>query len=97
MTPIISKKLKNRKRKITRRTRRRNWEDRPRPMISGSNIHYEFDGRSKGIAGGGIGIIHTLAERTGLMDELDERLEILKRHLPYHESDHVLDIAYNLL
>ena len=66
-------------------------------MLSGSNIHYEFDGRHKGIACGGIGIIHTLAEQAGLIDEIDERLELLKRHLPYHESDHVLNIAYNLL
>src|SRR5262249_49343428 len=28
---------------------------------------------------------------------LDEGLHLLKRHLPYHESDHVLNIAYNLL
>ena len=35
--------------------------------------------------------------KSGLIDEIDERLELLKRHLPYHESDHVLNIAYNLL
>lgn len=97
MTKSISKKLKNRKKKITKRTRRRNWEDQDRPMLSGSNIHYEFAGRHKGIACGGIGIIHILAEQTGLIDEIDDRLELLKRHLPYHESDHVLNIAYNLL
>jgi hypothetical protein len=56
-----------------------------------------YDGRHKGTACGGIGIIHTLAEQTGLIDEINERLELLKRHLPYHESDHVLNIAYNLL
>ena len=66
-------------------------------MLSGANIHYEFDGRNKGIASGGIGIIHTLAQRTGLIDEIDERLELLKRHLPYHESDHITNIVYNIL
>lgn len=97
VTKSISKKLKNRKQKIKNRTRRRNWDDQNRPMFSGSNIHYEFDGRHKGISYGGIGIIHTLAEQTGLIDEIDKRLDLLKRHLPYHESDHVLNIAYNLL
>jgi hypothetical protein len=28
---------------------------------------------------------------------LNERLDLLKVHLPYHESDHVLNIAYNTL
>src|SRR6201997_5596871 len=29
--------------------------------------------------------------------EIDGRLQLLKRHLPYHESDHVLNLAYNAL
>jgi hypothetical protein len=28
---------------------------------------------------------------------IDQQVHVLKRHLPYHESDHVLNIAYNLL
>jgi hypothetical protein len=32
-----------------------------------------------------------------LIDALDRRLHLLKVHLPYHESDHVLNIAYNAL
>jgi len=35
--------------------------------------------------------------RTGLIDPLDDNLHLLKVHLPYHESDHVLNIPYNLL
>jgi hypothetical protein len=88
----IGKKLKKRKKKIKNRTQRRNWEEQDRPMLSGSNIHYDFDGRNKGIAGGGIGIIHMLAQKTGLIKELDEQLEILKRHIPYHESDHIFNM-----
>src|SRR5208283_5503135 len=30
----------------------------------------------------------------GLVDALDRRLELLTFHLPYHESDHVVAIAY---
>jgi hypothetical protein len=41
--------------------------------------------------------MHLLARRTGLIEAIDERLAVLKVHLPYHESDHVLNIAYNLL
>jgi hypothetical protein len=38
-----------------------------------------------------------LAQRTGLTAGIDHDLRLLKRHLPYHESDHVLNIAFNLL
>jgi hypothetical protein len=38
-----------------------------------------------------------LAWNTGLIRAIDDRLHLLKRHLPYHESDHVLNIAYNSL
>jgi len=66
-------------------------------MFKGSNIRYELDGREQGIASGGIGVIHTLAKRIGLVKEIDKHLHLLKRHLPYHESDHVLNLAYNIL
>lgn len=36
-------------------------------------------------------------KRLGLDQAINERLDLLKVHLPYHESDHVLNIAYNLL
>jgi hypothetical protein len=41
--------------------------------------------------------MHLLARRTGLIQAIDRRLHLLKVHLPYHESDHVLNIAYNIL
>ncbi len=93
----IAKKLAKRKKKIAKKLHKRNWKQQSRPMLSASNIHYDVDGRNKGIANGGIGIIHQLAGKSGLVNEIDERLELLKRHLPYHESDHVLNIAYNIL
>jgi hypothetical protein len=68
-----------------------------RPRFSASNIHYEFALRDRGIAHGGIGAIHLLARRSGLIEAIDERLHLLKFHLPYHESDHVLNFAYNAL
>jgi hypothetical protein len=32
-----------------------------------------------------------------LVAAIDRDVHVLKRHLPYHESDHVLNVAYNLL
>jgi hypothetical protein len=66
-------------------------------MMAGGNIRYDVDGHHQAISYGGIGKIHQLAMRTGLVKEIDNRLHLLKLHLPYHESDHVLNIAYNYL
>jgi hypothetical protein len=41
--------------------------------------------------------VHKLVLGTGLVERLDEALNLLKIHRPYHESDHVLNIAYNVM
>ncbi len=66
-------------------------------MLTARNIQYELSDRTRGLGAGGIGAIHLLARRTGLIEAIDEKLHLLKVHLPYHESDHVLNIAYNIL
>jgi Transposase DDE domain group 1 len=66
-------------------------------MLTATNIHYETSDRVHGISHGGIGAIHTLARQLGLIDAIDRRLVLFKIHLPYHESDHVLNLAYNAL
>ena len=66
-------------------------------MFSVGKIHYALAERSRGFAYGGIVAMHLLARRTGLIQALDRELHLLKRHLPYHESDHVLNIAYTIL
>ncbi len=89
--------LRSRKNRITRRLTPKNWEDQPRPMLAASNIQYEMAERTQGMNCGGIGAMHRLVQRVGLVEDLDRNLELLKVHLPYHESDHVLNIAYNIL
>ena len=66
-------------------------------MFGAPNVHYEVAERTRGFGAGGIGAIHELARSVGLVTEIDEALQFLKVHLPYHESDHVLNIAYNTL
>jgi hypothetical protein len=89
--------LNRRKRRILRRIENKPGVERQRPMMAASNIHYEIAEKVRAIAPGGIGAIHLLARKLGLLDDIDRGLHLLKRHLPYHESDHVLNIAYNLL
>jgi hypothetical protein len=66
-------------------------------MYRARNIQYEHSDRVRGLASGGIGAMHRLAQQTGLVDAIDRHVQALKVHLPYHESDHVLGIAYNVL
>ena len=91
------KVLRARKRRIQRRLAPRHWTDQQEPMMAGGNIHYELSDKTRATAYGGMGAIHTMVQRLGLVDEIDEQLHLLKVHLPYHESDHVLNIAYNIL
>ena len=91
------RKSARRKRRIHKRLAPRRWEAQAHAMFSARNIHYDVAQRTRGLSVGGIGAIHLLARRTGLVKRIDQQLHLLKRHLPYHESDHVLNIAYNLL
>jgi len=93
----IRKRIERRKRQIARRLDKNDNRGCERPMMTASNIHYEIADRIQAVAPGGIGTMHLMARRLGLIDQIDRRLHLLKIHLPYHESDHVLNIGYNLL
>jgi hypothetical protein len=67
------------------------------PEFSGPRPTYEMSGRTRAVACGGISAVHHLVRRIGLPELLDSGLGILKRARPYQDSDHVLNIAYNLL
>jgi len=85
------------KRKIRRRLDRPVTAPSPDPVFTASNIHYEVADKTRAISCGGIGAIHLLVRRLGRAEAIDQRLHLLKVHLPYHESDHVLNFAYNAL
>ena len=67
------------------------------PLLDRAPIRYEWSERDRGVAHGGIGMIARLVDAVGLAPEINSSLELLKVHRPYHESDHVLNIAYNSL
>ena len=97
MNRSVRKQLARGKRKNQYRLRDIEWEDQARPMFAASNIKYDLSDKTRGLACGGIGGMHMLAQQSGLIDAIDRRLHLLKIHKPYHESDHVLNIAYNIL
>ncbi len=89
--------IEKRRRKLERRLRRIQWEDQQQPMLNGTNIHYEMSEKVKAISCGGIGAIHKMVQWSGLVKGIDAKLKLLKCHVPYHESDHVLNMSYNIL
>ena len=97
MNAKVRRQLKARKRRIARRLEQADRSGTDRPEMAASNIQYEIADRTRAINAGGIGAVHLLVKRLGLDEAINERLDLLKVHLPYHESDHILNIAYNLL
>lgn len=76
---------------------RHKCEDHDRPMLSAAGIQYESAGRNTATCYGGIGLAHSVAQQSGLADAIDCHVELLQSHFPYHESDHVLSIAFNAM
>ena len=66
-------------------------------MLAAANVRYGVADRAVALAAGGIGAAHLLVRNIGLPRLIDDNIRLLKRHLPYLESDHVLNIAYNVL
>jgi hypothetical protein len=95
--PIFRSWFRTRKSRIERRLDKTQDTATYRPMFSARPIDYDVSHRDRAIAHGGIGVIHTLVQQVGLPQAINDRLHLLKVHLPYHESDHVLNIAYNAL
>lgn len=98
MKRSLAQEINNRKRRIERRLDRKNiLVESFRPVFSGNGIQYQLSRRSRGISCGGIGAMQLFVNKLGLAKFIDQRVHLLKRHLPYYESDHVLNIAYNIL
>ena len=66
-------------------------------MLSSGKVSYEVGANIDATCYGGIAAVHRLVTRLGLPDQINDRLHLLKVHLPYHESDHVLNLAYNVV
>jgi len=67
------------------------------PVFAGGSICYEMSDRVTATRCGGLGLVVQLVNHLGLVTAIDERLHLLKQHRPYHESDHVLNLAYNIV
>lgn len=98
MRKIIADRMRARQRRVMNRLDRFNFpDDMSKPMFQAPNVGFELAGRMVATAFGGIGLVHKLAQRLGLASEINSRLSLFKIHLPYFESDHVLNLVYNIL
>jgi len=94
---IVRQKIQAEKRKIERRLARAVRVNDDGPVLSAANLHYQLADRTSAIAHGGIGAVCRLLDKLGLAGRINGTLYLLKAHVPYFESDHVLNIAFNSL
>ena len=74
------------------------WQpEREHPVMEPANIRYEVSDRVSATDAGGLGMMRSVVGCLGLTELIDEKVELLKRHWPYHESDHVLSLAYSMM
>ncbi len=73
------------------------WKARPQPMFTAGTVHYEIGATTDAMSFGGIAAVHRLVTKLGVPARINAQVRLLKVHLPYHESDHVLNLAYNVL
>ena len=100
ITRALHEKLRHEKRTIERRLARAKGGMKPRsagPELATRSVRFELSDRTRAISAGGLGAILERVADIGLAKRIDEGLPLLERHRPYHESDHVLNIAYNVL
>jgi hypothetical protein len=79
------------------RLKRKAYCAQPCPMLGRVNIAYDISDRIRATEYGGLGGIHQMVDQIDLIDELNRRVLIFQRHLPYFESDHILTLSYNML
>lgn len=85
------------KQNLDARLERKQFDDQPDTMFQDANIQYQIAERTRAIGCGGIGAMHKLVCKLGLDRAINKNIVLLKYHVPYWESDHVLNIAYNVL
>ncbi len=94
---IAKRKQKNLKRLAKARRERFSRGLEPRNVIGDINIKYELADRTQAINHAGVGAMVKLAQHTGLVDQIDSHVSLLKMHAPYRESDHVMALVINAL
>lgn len=67
------------------------------PMINPAKVRYQLAERQQAVSCGGIGMIMELVKQVDLRRHINRTAPVLRWYAPYDETDHVLNIALNLL
>ncbi len=59
-------------------------------------LHLEVDPRSEVTPYGGLALVVPFVRRFKVAQILDQQVHVLKQYKPYHESDHILALAFTL-
>jgi hypothetical protein len=95
--PDDTAKLGRRKRRIEKRLSRKTGRGGKPRMLSAGSRRFEVSDRVRATAYGGVGLIQDLVRATGLERRIDDGVQVFKRRGPYTVSDHVLNLAFNVL
>lgn len=101
MKTSVSQQLDREKRKIKARLAPLMGGKEPKkpgaPEFNAPRAKYELSERVRAVTCGGLAAVHDLVRSVGMPEAIDDHLRILKRARPYRDSDHILNISYNVL
>jgi hypothetical protein len=72
------------------------WPETTGRVMRNPLLHLEVETRGEATHYGGLALAEQCVRRFRVAQRIDARLQLFKRHAPYHESDHVLAMAYTL-
>lgn len=70
--------------------------DSGKPNLPGGRVTYQLSDRVQAVGHGGLAAVHQLVNHLALAARIDQCVHVLKYHRPYHESDHILSLVYNV-
>lgn len=95
MKTKLRNQLRKRKRQLKKRIDKTTGFSESR--IRGGKVKYELSEKQQAVGCGGIGMILQLVKELKLRQHINRAIPIFKLHAPYDETDHILNIALNLL
>jgi len=71
------------------------WPEDERPVIRNRQVRVQVQERGEITPYGRLALAHDLAMRSGIDRDINTSMHLLRLHLPYFESDHLLTHVYN--
>ena len=95
MNDRLRKQLAQRKRRLQKRIdKHRGFDD---SRIRCGTVNYELSEKQHAVQCGGLGMIMQLVKQLDLRRHINQLAPVFKLYAPYDETDHMLNIAFNLL